>query len=99
MRDEARVWIKYAYENLASARILLAQNLLNACLQNIQQSVEKYLKAMLVEKGQKVRKTHSVNELVSLLADLQLDMEIDDDDCDLLDAVYLPTKYPLGSAI
>ncbi|HBI16440.1 MAG TPA: DNA-binding protein [Desulfobulbaceae bacterium] len=99
MRDETRKWIEFADENLASAKILLEQNLFNACLQNIQKSVEKYLKALLVEKGHKVRKTHSINELVQLLADLQLDMEIADEDCDLLDAIYLPTKYPLGGAL
>ncbi len=46
-----------------------------------------------------VRKTHSINELVFLLANFQLDMQVTDEDCDLLDAVYLPTKYPLGGAL
>jgi len=99
MKDETKAWRAYAEENLASAKILLEQNLLNACLQNIQQSVEKYLKAMLVEKGHRVRKTHSISELVLFLTDLQFDMEITDEDCDLLDSVYLPTKYPLGGAL
>lgn len=99
MRDETRRWIEYADENLDSARVLLGQNLLNACLQNIQQSVEKYLKAILVEKGSKFRKTHSINELILLLADLQIDMQIAEENCDLLDAIYLPAKYPLGGAL
>ena len=99
MKNETKAWLVYAAENLTSAKILLEQKLLNACLQNIQQSVEKYLKAILVEKGHMLRKTHSINELVLLLADLQLDLGIAEEDCDLLDAVYLPTKYPLGGAL
>ena len=99
MKNETKAWFAYAEENLASAKILLEQNLLNACLQNIQQSVEKNLKAILLEKGHSLRKTHSINELVLLLTDIHLDMRISVDDCDLLDAVYLPTKYPLGGAL
>ena len=99
MRSDSKVWLVYAEENLASAKILLEHNLLNACLQNIQQSIEKNLKAILVEKGHILRKTHSINELVLLLADLHLDMGISEEECELLDAIYLPTKYPLGGAL
>ena len=99
MKDETKAWLVYAAENLASAEILLEQNLLNACLQNVQQSVEKYLKAILIEKGHLLRKTHSINELTLLCADFNLDLVIEEEDCDLLDAIYLPTKYPLGGAL
>lgn len=85
--------------NLASALILLEQELMNACLQNAQQAVEKYLKALLVEKGSRLRKTHSINELVTMLAENDINMDVAAEDCDLLDAVYLPTKYPLGGAL
>jgi HEPN domain-containing protein len=99
MKDETKAWLAYAAENLVSAKILLEQNLLNACLQNTQQSVEKYLKAILIEKGHLLRKTHSINELALLCSDLNLDMGIAAEDCDLLDTIYLPTKYPLGGAL
>lgn len=99
MKSETKAWLAYAAENLASAEILLEQNLLNACLQNTQQSVEKYLKAILIEKGHLFRKTHSINELTLLCAELNLDMGIAEEDCDLLDTIYLPTKYPLGGAL
>jgi len=55
MKDETKNWIAYAGENLHSAVILLESGLLNPCLHNIQQSVEKYLKALLLEKDQKIR--------------------------------------------
>jgi hypothetical protein len=41
MSDEAGTWLRYAEENLWSARLLLEHGLLNPCLQNAQQAVEK----------------------------------------------------------
>ena len=99
MKDETCSWISYASENLVSAKMLLERNLLNPCLQNIQQSVEKYLKAFLIENGKKLRRTHSINELVKMVADCHIQTGLSEEDCDLLDAIYLPSKYPLGSAL
>lgn len=99
MKDDVRLWLTYATENLNSAKILLAQNLLNPCLQNVQQCIEKYLKALLLEKANTLRKTHSITELVRLLADYQVNIELTDEDCDLLDSIYLPSKYPLGGVL
>ena len=67
MKDETKIWHNYAAENLESARILLKSSLFNACLQNVQQCVEKLLKALLVEFSYKLIKTHSIakkNEVV-----------------------------------
>jgi HEPN domain-containing protein len=43
MKDETAKWIEYAEENLDSAKLLLKDGYLNTGLQNIQQSIEKYL--------------------------------------------------------
>ncbi|MCK5229481.1 MAG: HEPN domain-containing protein [Desulfobulbaceae bacterium] len=99
MKDETTTWISYAAENLVSAKVLLERNLLNPCLQNIQQSVEKYLKAFLIENGRQLRRTHSINELVKMVAECHIQTGLSEEDCDLLDAIYLPSKYPLGSAL
>lgn len=99
MKDETKNWIAYAGDNLHSAVILLESGLLNPCLQNIQQAVEKYLKALLLEKDQKIRKTHSISELHTLLQDVGITIGLTEDQCDLFDAVYLPSKYPLGGVL
>jgi HEPN domain-containing protein len=99
MKDETKVWLEYANENLASAQILLDHGLFNPCLQNAQQSVEKMLKALLIETGIKVIKTHSIGELVTALAHARREVPIADEEVDLLDSIYLPSKYPLGSAL
>jgi HEPN domain-containing protein len=99
MKDDARNWIKYADENLQSAKLLLKAGILNPCLQNAQQSVEKSLKALLIENSRKLQKTHSINELVSILSGKGINININEEERDLLDSIYLPSKYPLGSSL
>ncbi len=99
MKDETKKWLEYADENLRSAKVLLDSKLFNPCLQNVQQAVEKMLKAVLVESATKVKKTHSINELVTILSEKDINVDITEDECDLLDSIYLPSKYPLGSIL
>jgi len=51
MSDEHSHWFAYADENLAVARLALAGGYYNACLQNVQQAVEKYLKTALLARN------------------------------------------------
>jgi HEPN domain-containing protein len=99
MKDETRKWLEYADENLKSAKVLLDNSLFNPCLHNAQQAVEKLFKAVLVEFSIKFKKTHSINELVMILAQSSLDMGLSEEECELLDSIYLPSKYPFGSAL
>ncbi len=73
--------------------------LFNPCLQNLQQAVEKLLKALLIEFYLKFLKTHSINALVASLNDAEVIMDISTEECDFLDSIYLPSKYPLGGVI
>ena len=49
MKDETKKWLDYADENLRSAKILLESDIYNPTLQNVQQAVEKMLKAICIE--------------------------------------------------
>ena len=98
MKSESAVWLGYAQENLSSAKVLLTNSLYNPSLQNVQQCVEKALKAILLEQGKQVIRTHSITELVSLLGP-DLNSILSEDECSLLDSIYLPSKYPVGSAL
>lgn len=51
MKKDTESWLRYADENLKSAEILMGSGLFNPSLQNAQQAVEKYLKAVLIEKS------------------------------------------------
>jgi HEPN domain-containing protein len=99
MRGETRQWLEYADENLNSAKVLLDNKLFNACLQNAQQAVEKMLKALLVEFSIQLKKTHSVNELIMILAENHVRVDLSEEERELLDSIYLPSKYPLGSIL
>lgn len=99
MKNETKIWMAYAEENLKSAQILMDSSLFNSCLQNIQQSIEKFLKDVLVEFSGKFLKTHSISRLMREITDIDQDVSILEDECDLLDTIYMPSKYPLSSAI
>ncbi len=99
MKDETKIWLEYAKENLKSSKVLLESKLYNPCLHNVQQSVEKAIKAILIDKSIRFKKTHSINELKNILDENKLDTELSEDDCDFLDSIYLPSKYPMVNVL
>ncbi len=99
MSAEARQWLAYARENRQVAALSRDSGLFNPSLQNAQQAVEKALKAMGLACGTPLKRTHSIGELRRGLLDVGLDPALTEDEADLLDTVYLPSKYPLGSVL
>ena len=99
MNDEAQIWIDYARDNLETAKLCLDSGLINPALQNAQQCVEKSLKSLCLQTGLPVKKTHSIAGLCRDLSQHGVDAGLDDEACELFDAIYLPSKYPLGSAL
>jgi HEPN domain-containing protein len=99
MKNEAKIWLEYAAENLKSSTVLLENSLFNPCLQNAQQCVEKAIKAILIEKDVAVKRTHDIFELKLLLDRNNVFVNISEEECDILNTIYLPSKYPLGNAL
>ena len=99
MRNETKQWLKYGKENLESAKILYKSHLYNPCLQNVQQCVEKTLKSAVIERSFQLKRTHSIVELKNILFEKGFKFGLSDEDCEFLDSIYLPSKYPLGSAL
>jgi HEPN domain-containing protein len=99
MKDEAKIWLNYAEENLKSSEILLQNSLYNPCLQNAQQCVEKALKALIIKKELIFKRTHDIFELNQVLLQNSVVIDLSEEECDLLNSIYLPTKYPLGNAL
>lgn len=99
MKKEAKTWLNYARENLDSSEILLESKLYNPSLQNAQQTVEKAFKAILIEKEIPVKRTHDIFELNLILKKNNITIRISEEECDLLNTIYIPSKYPLGSAL
>lgn len=99
MQEETKIWLTYSEENLEAAKVLLASELYNPCLHNIQQSIEKALKSLFIEKVIPFKKTHNIMELKTILEKNGISIELTEDECDFLDSIYLATKYPIGSAL
>ncbi len=99
MKDETKEWLKYADENLKSSQILLKSHLYNPSLQNTQQSIEKHIKAYFIEYGLKLQKTHNIISLNEILKQNDVFLNITDDEIDLIDSIYLSSKYPFGSVL
>jgi HEPN domain-containing protein len=99
MKDETKQWLNYANENFESSKILLESHLYNPSLQNAQQSIEKSIKAYFVENSLKLQKTHSIVALNEILKQNQIFLNITEDEIDLIDTIYLSSKYPLGSVL
>jgi HEPN domain-containing protein len=99
MSDEALIWLQYARENLQIAEMALAATLLNPCLQNAPQTVEKALKAIRIHRNMSLRQTHSIRDLNRALARIGLETGLSEEDCELLDSIYIVSKYPLHSVL
>ena len=99
MQEETKNWLIYSEENLKAAKVLLESKLFNPCLQSVQQSIEKALKTLFIENEIPFKKTHNIMELKTILLKYDVNIKLTDDECDFLDSIYLPTKYPIGSAL
>ena len=99
MSSEAEGWLRYAEENRILAGLARTSGLLNPCVQNAQQSVEKALKGCCLAAGLPLRRTHSIHQLRDDLIARGRSVDLSDEDAELLDSIYLPSKYPLGSAL
>ncbi len=99
MQEETKNWLSYSKENLDAAKVLIESELYNPCLHNLQQSIEKALKSLFIEKTIPFKKTHNILELKTILERNGLTLELTEDECDFIDSIYLPTKYPIGSAL
>jgi len=97
LKDETKMWVRYSAENFDSANILLKSGLYNPCLQNVQQAVEKALKALLIENDIQFKKTHDILELKMLLKKKNIEIDLSDEDCDFLNSIYLPSNIQSGA--
>ena len=96
---DARLWLNYAQENREVSAIVLETGFFNPCLQNVQQAVEKALKAVTVMQGLSPLRTHRIRELVDHLKQHGTDVPLKEDEYDLRDSIYVASKYPPESAL
>ncbi len=93
MRKATEQWMADADEELASARILHKHGMARSVCYHCQQSVEKYLKALIIEKGDAPEKVHDIVELLRHAQRLGWTVAMEMDDAILLNSVY-KGRYP-----
>jgi len=98
MKKGTKEWLDFANRDLEAARLLVDNEYVsNAVLFHCQQCVEKCLKALLEESGIVVPHIHNVVKLHSLLKENSpISLLVNEDELDLVDAVYIDARYPSG---
>ena len=89
-------WVARAEEDYLVMRLSLAHDpplTYSACF-HAQQSAEKYLKAILVARGQVFPKTHDLRQLLNLCERGGIDFPVELDRADTLSFYAVRTRYP-----
>ena len=95
MKKIARGWIQLADYDLHAAEILIDLEFLlpNIAAFHCQQTIEKYLKAFLVENDIPVIKTHDLIKLNGMINEIK-DLKIDEKKLMIINEVYIESRYP-----
>lgn len=96
MKEVTKSWIEYAIRDFKAAKELLDdESLANIVLFHLQQTVEKYFKAILEEYEIKIPRVHSIILLYEKIpSELKSKINITDSELNLLDDIYINERYP-----
>jgi HEPN domain-containing protein len=98
MRKETEEWIKIAGEDLQSAEYLFEKSLYRMVCYHAQQTVEKLLKALLIENEIDIPRIHNLLDLNNAAGKLGYNAPLKDDDSVFLNSIYR-SRYPLDTGL
>lgn len=91
----ATEWLQFAYRSLLTGKHLFEVNhYTDIIVVDLQQAIEKMLKAILANENRKITKTHNLDELASFISDK---IKFDELETELLEKVtdyYREDRYP-----
>lgn len=87
-------WIIIARKDWARIHHMMAYDDFEACGLFLQQSLEKYLKAFLLQHGCKLRKIHELDALLDDAARYNPELENFRDLCEHVSGYYMAERYP-----
>jgi len=95
MKRQVEDWTKLADKDLYAAEILIENEfpLTNIVAFHCQQTIEKYLKAYLIEKNIPVIRTHDLVRLNGMIKEVD-DLGIDEEKLMTINEIYIETRYP-----
>jgi HEPN domain-containing protein len=94
--DDPLAWVEKAEEDWVTANTLLKRKkpFTSIICFHLQQSSEKYLKAILVLKGSAFPKTHDLTALSKMCEENGVLVGMDEDNLDILSGYAVATRYP-----
>ena len=94
--DDPLAWVEKAEEDWVAANTLLKRKkpFTSIICFHLQQSAEKYLKAILVLKGSAFPKTHDLTALSKMCEKNGIFISLDEDNLDILSGYAVATRYP-----
>lgn len=99
MKPAAQEWLELARKDLRAATVLGSDPSLTAVVAfHCQQAVEKAFKAVIEEKALSLQRTHDLQRLLGIICQL-VAIEIDADQLDILNQVYISSRYPMDLGI
>lgn len=93
IKDSKMEWTQRAKEDLAMAEILYREKYYHGACFHAQQALEKAMKALLIEKGWELERTHSIRRLISYGEEYVLNFTLPKDLVNLVDSLYR-ARYP-----
>lgn len=93
MKESTKQWVQQAKEDLAMATYLLEGGYYRGACYHGQQTIEKLLKAALIQKSWELEKIHSIERLAIVAQDYGIDAGLSEEDAVLIDSIYRG-RYP-----
>ena len=95
MKRQTEDWILLADKDLQAAEILFKTEypLTNIVAFHCQQTIEKYLKAYLIENDVPIMRTHDLIRLNGMIKEIN-DLGIDEENLMIINEVYIGARYP-----
>jgi HEPN domain-containing protein len=88
-------WKKAARKDWHRIAVLLEDNDADGAAFFLQQSIEKYLKAFLLERGWKLKKTHELDTLLDYAVGFDSGLEKFRELCERVAGYYFTERYPM----
>ena len=94
------IWLKFAFDDLQSAKVLLEGGIYNMVCFHSQQAVEKLLKSIMAAYQQGIPRIHNLVRLHKICENLHGNqLNLDDEGLIFLNDVYIDSRYPADFGI
>ena len=98
MKDAVKEWMQQAEDEYQMSAYLLQGSFFKGACYHAQQSVEKAVKALLLNKGWDLERTHNLERLMPIAETYKIRINLSEQDIIFLDSIYRG-RYPLEAGL